>query len=289
MSTKYPQCGHRSQAAACQLCSQSNDLDAKRRLFDVMSYQPSVTMRLCRPAFAVALIFLATPSDAEPFSGARLLQHVHRFVIPVSDEIKSPESETDIFALMSGKCSTLKVAGRDFACRAVAFFQSEQGRANFAIALDDPTDATHIVTFSGQNGRREQENNSYELPIDRMLLNSKDRPKADGLPVPSVELSAGLCKQLGNLTTGGVSSIACTATDKNGRKYELQFETDGSPMTVRRIRRSSLTERRRVILNEQLECRHKADAAKVLPRDLTAYIIGCLEDHSQTSAPDSNQ
>jgi hypothetical protein len=256
-----------------------------------MSYQPSVTMRLCWPAFAVAMAFLTTPSEAEPVSGGRVSQHVQnsRPVIPVSDEVKPPDSETDIFALMSGKCSTLKVAGHDFACRAVAFFQSDQGRANFAIALDDPTDATHIVTFSGQNGRREQENNLYELPIDRMLLNSKDRPKTDGLPVPSVELSAGLCKQIGNIATGGVSSIACTATDKNGKKYELQFATDGSPMTVRRIRRSSLTDRRRIILNEQRECRNKADAAKVLPRDLTAYIIGCLEDHSQTPTPDSNQ
>jgi hypothetical protein len=123
-----------------------------------------------------------------------------------------------------------------------------------------------------------------------MLLNSKDRPKADGLPVPSVELSAGLCKQLGHIATGGVSSIACTATDKNGKKYELQFETDGSPMTVRRVRRTSLaSERRRAVLNEQRECRSKADAAKVLPRDLTAYIIGCLEDHSQTPVPDGNK
>ena len=59
-------------------------------------------MRLYRPAFAVALIFLATPSDADPFSGGRLLQHVHssRPVIPVSDEVKPPDSDTDIFALM---------------------------------------------------------------------------------------------------------------------------------------------------------------------------------------------
>jgi len=241
-------------------------------------------MRLCWLASAVAVVFLTAPSGAEPSYGGRFSLHVanSRPVIPVSDDA---DSETDIFALMSGKCSTLKIAGRDFACRAVAFFQSDQGRANFAIALDDPTDPTHIVTFSGQNGRREQENNSYELPIDRMLLNSKDRPRTDGLPVPSVELSAGLCKQTGNLATGGVSSIDCTATDKSGKKYELQFVTDG-PMTVRRVRRTSLaTERRRVML----KCRHDADAAKVLPRDLTAYIIGCLEDHSQTPAPDSHQ
>jgi hypothetical protein len=249
-------------------------------------------MRLFRPAFAVALIFLATPSDAEPFSRGRFLQHVpnSRRVILVSDETQPPDVDTDIFALMSGKCSTLKIAERDFACRAVAFFQSEQGRANFAIALDDPTDPTHIVTFSGANGRRDQDNNLYELQIDRMLLTSQDRPKADGLPVPLVELSAGLCKQLGTLATGAVSSIACTATDENGKKYELQFATDGSPMTVRRVKRTELTtERRRVMQNEQRECRNKADAAKVLPRDLTAYIIGCLEDHGEVPAPESNQ
>jgi hypothetical protein len=199
-------------------------------------------MHPCRQVFVAAFIFLATPSGAAPFDGRSSLQHDQNSspVVLVSDETRPPEQETDIFALMSGKCSILKVAGRDFACRAVAFFQSEQGRANFAIALDDPTDPTHIVTFSGANGRREQDNNLYELQIDRMLLNSKDRPKADGLPVPSVELSTGLCKQLGHIATGGVSSIACTATDKNGKKYELQFATDGSPMTVRRIRRSPL-------------------------------------------------
>ena len=246
-------------------------------------------MRFCWQILAVPIVFLSAPSVAGSPQGIRVAEDTSaRPVIPVSNEVKRQEQDIDIYALMSGKCSTLKIAGRDFACRAVAYFHSEQGRANFTVALDDPADHSHVISFSGDNGHRDQEN-LYELPIDRMLLNSKDRPKADGLPVPSVELSAGLCKQLGNLATGGVSSIACNATDKNGRKYELQFETDGSPMTVRRIRRSSLTDRRRIILNEQRECRNKADAAKVLPRDLTAYIIGCLEDHSQTPTPDSNQ
>jgi hypothetical protein len=247
-------------------------------------------MRLWQ-TFAVATLFLATPSSAEPSYGGRFSQHVRNSnpVVLVSDEAKPPDADTDIFVPMSGKCTTLKVAGRDFACRAVAFFQGEQGRANFTVALDDPTDPTHIVTFSGANGRREQDDNLYELPIDRILLRSKDRPKADGLPVPSVEPSAGLCRQQGNLVTG-VSSIACTATDRTGKKYELQFETDGSPLTVRRIRRTPLaTERRRIMQNKRRECRNKADAAKVLPRDLTEYMIGCLEDPSQTPVPAGNQ
>jgi hypothetical protein len=132
-----------------------------------------MTMRPCQQVFAVAIIFLATPSIAEPSRGDRFLQHVqnsrpHTATVFVSNEAKQDEPDTDILALMSGKCSTLRVAGRDFACRAVAFFHGEQGRANFTIALDDPTDDSHIITFSGQNSRREQDN-LYELQIDRML------------------------------------------------------------------------------------------------------------------------
>jgi hypothetical protein len=249
---------------------------------------PNLTMRLCWQALAVVLVFPAAPSGAEP-SGSRLSQQVRNSqpIIAVASEDKPQLPDTDILALPSGKCSTLKIAGRDFACRAVAFFQNEQGRANFVIALDDPMDGSHIVTFSGDNGRRENDN-LYELQIDRMLLNSKDRPKVEGLPVPVVELSTGTCKQLGNLRTTGISSIACSATDRNGKNYEVQFESDGSPTTIRRIVRSALVnEKRRAKQIEQLECRQKAEAAKILPRDRTAYIIGCLEqEDSQKPATD---
>jgi hypothetical protein len=180
-----------------------------------MSYQPNMTTPLGRRALALAILLTTTPALA------------------------SDEPDTIIFALMSGKCSTLKVAGRDFACRAVAFFQTEEGRANFTVALDDPSDGSHTITFSGDNGRR-PEANLYELPIDRMLLKSKDRPKADGLPIPSVELTAGLCKQVGNFVTLEVSSISCTASDKNGKTYELQYQSDGAPMAVRRIKRTRI-------------------------------------------------
>jgi len=232
-------------------------------------------MRLNRQVLAVAIIFFATPSVAEPSYGSRLLQHIQNFkqylaaakardaegpatvplppfsdrmpddtftppAILVSNETKRQEPDIDIFASMSGRCSTLEIAGRYFACRSVAFFHSTQGRAYFTIALDDPTDDGHVISFSGQNGRREQDD-LYELPIDRMLLNSKDRPRVDGLPVPFVELSAGMCKQLGNFAARQVSSISCTATDKHGKKYELQFESDGLPITVRRIHPSPPT------------------------------------------------
>jgi hypothetical protein len=245
-------------------------------------------MRPCWQVFALAIIFFATPSVAGPSYGMPDSLFA-RPLIFVSDE-KRQEPDIDMFAFMSGKCSTLKVAGRDFACRAVAYFHSQQGRANFTIALDDPADDSHIISFSGENARREQDN-LYELSIDQMLLNSKDRPKVDGLPVPSTELSAGTCKQIGNFATARVSSITCSATDKNGKKYELQFESDGSPITVRIIKQGPLTpEKRRAKLTERLECRNKADVAKVLPRDLTAYLIRCLaQESSQKPATDEPQ
>jgi hypothetical protein len=178
-----------------------------------------------------ALILFATPSVAEPIRNS--------FTPPlifVADEPK-PEPDTIVFAQMSGKCPTLKVAGRDFECRAVAFFQDEEGRANFTIALDDPADERHIVTFSGDHGVRSQDN-LYELPIDEMQIKSSDRPKLDGLPVPLIELSTGNCELIGSLATQQVSSISCSATNKSGKKYDLQFESDGSPMVLRRIRRT---------------------------------------------------
>jgi hypothetical protein len=178
----------------------------------------------------VALTLFATAAVAAPVRSSNSLP-----LMLVSDEPK-PEPDTIVFALMSGKCPTLKIAGRDFECRAVGFFQTEEGRANFAIALNDPTDTNHIVTFSGDHGVRSQDN-LYELPIDEMQLKSSDRPKLDGLPVPLVEGSTGNCRLVGSLASQQVSSISCTATNKNG-KYELQFESDGSPMVLRRIRRT---------------------------------------------------
>jgi hypothetical protein len=144
------------------------------------------------------------------------------------------EGETIVFPLMSGKCQTLKVAGRDFACRAVAFFQTEEGCGNFTIALDDPDDDSHIITFSG-NRRIRSQDDLYELPIDEMQIKSKDRPKVDGLPVPLIEVSTGDCRLVGSLASQQVSNIL-HSDRKNGKKFELRFDSDGSPMTVRASR-----------------------------------------------------
>jgi hypothetical protein len=153
---------------------------------------------------------------------------------------EQPKPDVDLYALMTGKCSTLKVAGRDFGCKIVAYFHSEKGRANFTVALDDPADDSHVISFSGEYGRRTQEN-LYVLAVDRMLLSNKNRPKADGLPIPAEQASDGVCRQLGNFASREVSSITCSATDKGGKTYQLTFESDGTPITLRRIRMSAPT------------------------------------------------
>ncbi|MCK1406131.1 hypothetical protein [Bradyrhizobium sp. 76] len=144
----------------------------------------------------------------------------------------------DLLALMSGECKTLKLAGRSFGCKTVAYAHGDKGRVNFAVAVDDPNDKHHVVWFSGENGKR-ADDNSYELPIDRMLLNSKDRPKIDGLPVPVEHNSTGFCRQTGNFAAKKVTDVTCSATDSQGRKYELLFVSDGTPVSVRRIRQST--------------------------------------------------
>ena len=184
-------------------------------------------MRPARLALAATLIAFASPCFAETVTP-----------IPVKNAPAQQNALIDLLALMSGHCKTLKVAGRTFACKTVAYAHGDKGRVNFAVAVDDPADANHVVYFSGENGKR-ADDNSYELPIDRMLLNSKDRPRVDGLPVPAEQASKGVCRQTGNFAAKKVSDITCSATDTEGRKYELLFVSDGTPASVRRVRQSA--------------------------------------------------
>jgi hypothetical protein len=199
--------------------------------------------------FAAAVFFAATSSIAEPLGDGQPPSQEAKSIQAadndkahpaeeVANDLRPQEADTDLLALMSGRCSTLNVAGRTFACRTVAYAHGSHGRAYFTIALDDPADHNHIISFSGENGQRTDQN-LYELFVDRVLLNSKHRPKVDGLPVPFVETSAGKCTQLGNFAMGQVSSIACSATDRNGKRYELRFESDGLPITLRKVRPSA--------------------------------------------------
>jgi hypothetical protein len=199
----------------------------------------------------------------------------------VADESEQHGPDIDMFASMAGKCSSVKVADRDFICTSVAFFHSPGGRSSFTVPLNDPDDDSHIITFSGDKAKRDQD--VYELTVDRMLLKSKDRPKLDGLPVPSVVLASGSCKQIGNFATQRVSSVACAATDANGVKYEFQFDSDGSPIRVMMVRAADpeADERQAKALAahiEQIKCRQKADTEGVLPRDRTDFILKCMDE-----------
>ena len=182
-------------------------------------------------------------ADDTPRPGVNFAQSPPAAVGDADDtlnELKPQTADTDLLALMTGTCSTLKVAGRDFGCRTVAFAHSVQGRSYFTVALDDPADPNHIISFSGDTSKRPSDN-LFDLTIDRMLLNSKNQPKADGLPVPAVVKSAGRCVQLGSLASGHISSVVCSATDKSGKKYDLRFESDGSPITIRHVNPSAPT------------------------------------------------
>src|SRR3981081_2279057 len=53
-------------------------IDAKRAIVRAYVLSPSMTMRPCWQVFAVAIIFLATPSVAEPSDGNRLFQPVQK-------------------------------------------------------------------------------------------------------------------------------------------------------------------------------------------------------------------
>src|SRR6267154_314906 len=156
-------------------------------------------MRICWRVVAVAFICF-------PIASVALL----------AEEVERHDPEIDLFASMADKCSTLKVAERDFACSSVAFTHSPGGRSSFIVPLNDPDDDTHIITFS----------------------------------------------------------------DEKGRKYEFQFESDGSPIKVRMIRATDpeTEERRAQVVAahiEQLKCRQMANVQGVLPRDRTAFILRC--------------
>jgi hypothetical protein len=209
-------------------------------------------------------------------------------VIAVAGD-RQQDYDIDLIVTMSGRCSALKIAGRDLACRAVKYFHSRSGRGYFTVAVDDASDNSHIISFSGEDARREGDS-LFELRLDQMLLNSRDRPMVEGLRVPLVEPSAGTCRQIGTMLSGKISKITCAATDKSDRKYELQFDSDGQPAMVQRISQAPLlAEQRRARLKALFECRRKAVDANILPRDSASYIIQCLEEGSARPAADDKQ
>jgi len=76
--------------------------------------------------------------------------------------------------------------------------------------------------------------------------------------------------------------VSCVAADGQGRKYELQFESDGSPIKVKAIRLvdSDAEEQRSRSLAahvELIKCRNMAEVQGILPRDRTDFILRCME------------
>ena len=238
-------------------------------------------MRLFRFALPAAFAFSAGfPLAAPALAGPIMLPAYERPASqrPIVLVAKDDENyDIDLIVGLSGKCTVFRAAGQNLPCRAVKYFHGESGRAYFTIAVEDPADKGRIVSFTGDKSRRDR-NDFYELTIDQVLLNSKDRPLAGGVRVPRVEPSNGVCKQIGDIDTKQIKSVSCVATDKSGQTYELQFQADGEPATVQKITREPLESvRRRARLRALKACRIKAAEARVLPRDTTAYIINCLE------------
>jgi hypothetical protein len=187
-------------------------------------------MRLSRQIAAQALVVLALVVLASPVLAETAPP-------PIAADIDRQDPDIDVYALMSGNCPTLKIDGTKFTCKTMGFFHGMHGRVSFTVVLDDPADENHIVSFSGP-GSRQASANFYYLSVDRLFLNSKDRPKEDGVPVPLPVASTGSCKQIGSLVLRQITSIACNATDGHGKTFELQFQSDSSPILVRRIKQA---------------------------------------------------
>jgi hypothetical protein len=149
-------------------------------------------------------------------------------VIAIAND-RQRDYDIDLIVTMSGRCSTLKIAGRDLACRAVKYFHA--GRAGyFTIAIDDAADNSHIVSFSGETARQR----------GPQFFRADDRPDA----AQSGDRGSMACASCWS------SRRAAPAPDRyldranlksprrggqERKKYELQFDSDGQPVKMQRI------------------------------------------------------
>ena len=101
-------------------------------------------MRLYRFAFPVAVASLAVYSVAgsalagPPVAQAFEQPAPERPVVAIAGD--DGNYDIDLIVGLSGKCTTFNVAGQNLPCRAVKYFHGESGRADFTVAIDDPTD-----------------------------------------------------------------------------------------------------------------------------------------------------
>ena len=177
-------------------------------------------MRFCRLVLTAAIVALAGPFSASPVRAGPIVPPAFERTAaawPIVPVAAAEETyDIDLIVGMSGKCAVFRIAGQNLPCRAVKYFHGESGRAYFTIAVDDPSDKGRIVSFSGDKARRDN-NDFYELTIDQVLLNSRERPRVNSVRVPRVEPSNGTCKQFGDIESKQIKSISCVATD-NGRQ-----------------------------------------------------------------------
>lgn len=140
-------------------------------------------------------------------------------------------SDIEISAFMKGRCQAA-VANKSYTCSPVSYIITGS-RALFTMVLDDPEDDGRAISFSGSRSDGAIAlDKSYELPIDRMLVNSKARPRRNDLPVPLIQQATGKCVQTGDFAERQVRTVSCTAKNDQGIEYLLRFESDGSPMSV---------------------------------------------------------
>src|SRR5437762_12655602 len=178
-------------------------------------------MRRYRSPFGSTLVFLAAAAFAGSVQAGpaaprisqpdRVAQPGPAIRVAADDE----NFDIDMIVTFSGKCATFRVAGQSLPCRAVKYFHGQGGRAYFTIAVDDPTDKGHILSFSGEKARREK-NDLYELTIDQMLLNSKDRPRVNVLRVPLVKPASGICRESGDVEKKRITAVTFVASDWDG-------------------------------------------------------------------------
>src|SRR5258708_37108543 len=80
------------------------------------SCRPNTMLRLRGLLSAVAMVFLASPSGAQTVAP----------ILP--EQLEQQDPDIAIYALWTGRCPTLKVAGPDFAGKVDGCFHGEDGR-----------------------------------------------------------------------------------------------------------------------------------------------------------------
>ena len=145
--------------------------------------------------------------------------------------LSAQPADIEISALMKGRCQAA-VANKSYTCRPVSYIITGS-RALFTMVLDDSEDDGRAISFSGSRSDGTIAlDKSYELPIDRMLVNSKARPRRNDLPVPLIQQATGRCIQTGDFSGRQVRTVSCTAKNDQGIEYLLRFESDSSPISV---------------------------------------------------------